>query len=107
MTRFVVINPKEKTVTETDIEPTLANLRQIVGGAIELVRFSDTECYVNEHGHYLKEKHYLIYDDPKHGRTVPLIGTAILFRMTPGGKERDCKLSVETVKGRVQFLGEG
>jgi hypothetical protein len=102
--RVVVIDPKQRTVTERQIAPTLQSLQQIVGGSIELVRFSDCDCNVNENGHYLAEKHTFIYTDPKHGPTVPLIGTAVLFgELTRGGRETSLKLPLDAVRERVRF----
>ena len=102
--RVIVIDPKERTVTERQIEPTLQNLQKIVGGSIELVRFSDCDCNVNENGHYLPEKNTFVYTDPKHGPTVPLIGTAVLFgKLSPGGRETSLNLPLDAVRERVRF----
>lgn len=102
--RVIVIDPKEQTVTEREIELTLRNLQQIVGGSIELVRFSDCDCNVNQNGHFLKEKHTFVYTDPNHGPTVALIGTAVLFgKLTRGGRETSLKLPLDVVRKRVRF----
>jgi hypothetical protein len=57
--RVVVVDPKARTVTEQEITPTLEELQRLVGGLIELVRFSDCDANVNENGHFLKEQHKL------------------------------------------------
>jgi hypothetical protein len=95
---------RRQRADERQIEPTLQHLRQLVGGLIELVRFSDGDCNANENGHFLKEKHTFVYTDPKHGLTVPLIGMAVLFgKLTRGGCETSLRLSLDAVTQRVQF----
>jgi hypothetical protein len=101
--RVIVIDPKERAITKREHDGSLKSLQKMVGGNVELIRFSDTDCYVNENGMYLAEKHTFTYRDPVRGWTVPLIGTAVLFKLTKTGKEGSCTLSLDTVRERVRW----
>jgi hypothetical protein len=49
--RAIIINPKDRTITATDIDGSLKSLQQIVGGMIEPVSQGLDEyhhCYVDE-----------------------------------------------------------
>jgi hypothetical protein len=51
--RAIIVNPKDRTITATDIDGSLKTLQQIVGGLIEPVSQGLDEyrhCYVNEEG---------------------------------------------------------
>jgi hypothetical protein len=51
--RAIIINAKDRTVTETEIDGSLKSLQQIVGGLIEPVTQGLDgfhHCYVNEEG---------------------------------------------------------
>jgi hypothetical protein len=51
--RAIIINPKDRTITATDVDGSLDSLQQIVGGMIEPVSQGLDEyhhCYVNEEG---------------------------------------------------------
>jgi hypothetical protein len=55
----IVIDPKERRVTERQIELTLRKFQQTVGGEIELARFSDCAAYVHGKGVFSKGMLYL------------------------------------------------
>jgi hypothetical protein len=51
--RAIIINPEDRTISETDIDGSLETLQHIVGGLIEPVCQGLDEhhyCYVNEEG---------------------------------------------------------
>jgi hypothetical protein len=51
--RAIIINPEDRTITETEIDGSLKTLQQIVGGLIEPVcqgLDQHHHCYVNEEG---------------------------------------------------------
>jgi hypothetical protein len=51
--RTIIINPKDRTITETDVDGSLKALQQIAGGSIEQVcqgLDANHHCYVNEEG---------------------------------------------------------
>src|SRR5258708_957738 len=94
----------DRTLRLTSIDPRAGGVHKRRRYVCGNVRFSDCDCNVNENGHYLAEKHTFIYTDSKHGPTVPLIGTAVLFgELTRGGREASLKLPLDAVRERVRF----
>ena len=76
--RAIIINAKDRTISETDIDGSLKTLQQIVGGMIEAVSQGLDEshhCYVNEEG---------LLDDPQHffmfrNGHQPLAGNGVIL----------------------------
>jgi hypothetical protein len=101
--RAILINPGDRTISETDVDGSLETLQHIVGGLIEPVHQGLDEhhhCYVNEEG---------LLDDPRYffmfeGGHQPLAGTGIILSLTDDGDEAPCTLPLAWVEERVRFM---
>jgi hypothetical protein len=101
--RAIIINAKDRTITETDIDGSLKSLQQIVGGLIEAVYDGlddNHHCYVNEEGLLDNPQHFFMFKDGHQ----PLARNGIILSSTDGGGEAACALSLDWVKERVTFM---
>ena len=100
--RAIVINAKDRTVTETEIDGKLNSLQQIVGGLITPVYdgLDDSHhCYVNDEGLLHNPQHFFMFDDGHQ----PLAGNGVILSSTNDGDEAPCTLSLDWVQQRVTF----
>jgi hypothetical protein len=101
--RAIIINAKERTITETDIDGSLTALQQIVGGLIEPVSQGldgNHHCYVNEEGLLNGPQNFFMFKDGHQ----PLAGNGVILSLTDGGDEASCTLPLDWVKERVTFM---
>jgi hypothetical protein len=101
--RAIIVNSKDRTITETDIDGSLKTLQQIVCGLIEPVSqgLDDNHyCYVNEEGLLDNPQHFFMF---KNGHQ-PLAGNGVILSSTDDGGEAPCTLSLDWVKERVTFM---
>ena len=101
--RAIIINPEDRTITETDIDGSLKTLQQIVGGMIEPVYQGlddNHHCYVNEEGLLYDPQYFFMLKDGHQ----PLAGHGVILSTTDDGGEAPCTLSVDWVKERVTFM---
>jgi Domain of unknown function (DUF3846) len=101
--RAIIINPEDRTITETEIDGSLKTLQQIVGGLIEPVCQGLDEhhhCYVNEEGLLDDPQYFFMF---KNGHQ-PLAGNGVIPSSTDDGGEAPCTLSLDCVKERVTFM---
>ncbi len=101
--RAIIINPEDRTITETEIEGSLKSLQQIVGGLIEPVYQGlddNHHCYVNEEGLLYGPQFFFMFTDGHQ----PLAGHGVILSTTDNGFEAPCTLSLDWVKERVTFM---
>jgi hypothetical protein len=101
--RAIVINAKDRTVTETEIDGSLKSLQQIVGGLIEPVYDGLDEahhCYVNEEGLLDGPQHFFMFKDGHQ----PLAGNGVIVGNGLVGDEVPCTLPLDRVRARVTFM---
>ena len=101
--RAIVINAKDRTVTETETDGSLDSLQRIVGGLIEPVSQGldgKHHCYVNEEGLLNGPRHFFLFEDGHQ----PLAGNGVILSLTRGGNEAPCTLALDWVKDRVTFM---
>ena len=101
--RTIIINPENRTITETDVDGSLKALQQIVGGLIEPVcqgRDDNHHCYINEEGLLDDPQYFFMFKDGHQ----PLAGNGIILSSTEDGDEAPCTLSLDWVKERVSFM---
>jgi uncharacterized protein DUF3846 len=101
--RTIIINPKDRTITETDVDGSLKALQQIVGGLIEPVcqgLDDNHHCYVNEEGLLDNPQYFFMFKDGHQ----PLAGNGIILSSTEGGDEAPCASSLDWAKANVTFM---
>jgi Domain of unknown function (DUF3846) len=101
--RAIIINAKDRTITETEIDGFLETLQQVVGGLIEPVAQGldgDHHCYVNEEGLLEHPQHFFMFRDGHQ----PLAGCGVILSSTEDGDEAPCTLPLDWVKERVTFM---
>ena len=101
--RAIIVNSKDRTITETDIDGSLKTLQQIVGGLIEPVSQGLDDyhhCYVNEEGLLNNPQYFFMFSDGHQ----PLAGNGVILSSTDDGGEAPCTLSLDWVKERVTFM---
>jgi hypothetical protein len=101
--RAIIVNPEDRTITETEIDGSLKTLQQIVGGLIEPVYHGlddNHHCYVNEEGLLHDPLYFFMFTDGHQ----PLAGHGVILSTTDDGGEAPCTLSVDWVKQRVTFM---
>jgi hypothetical protein len=101
--RAAIVNSKDRTITEAEIDGSLNTLQHIVGGLIEPVYQGLDEihhCYVNEEGLLGNPQHFFMFTDGHQ----PLAGNGIILSSTEDGGEAACTLSLDWVKERVTFM---
>jgi len=101
--RAIIINPENRTITETEIDGSLRTLQQIVGGMIEPVYQGlddNHHCYVNEEGLLCDPQHFFMFK----GGHQPLAGHGVILSTTDDGGEAPCILSLDAVEERVTFM---
>jgi uncharacterized protein DUF3846 len=101
--RAIIIDAKDRTITETDIDGSLKTLQQIVGGLIEPVYHGLDEnhhCYVNEEGLLDNPQHFFMF---KNGHQ-PLAGNGVILASTEDTFQAPCTLPLDWVKDRVTFM---
>ena len=101
--RAIVINAKDRTITETEIDGSLKSLGQIVDGFIEAVYAGLDDghhCYVNEEGLLSNPQHFFMF---KCGHQ-PLADNGVILASTDDGDEASCTLPLDWVKERVTFM---
>lgn len=101
--RAIIINPEDRTITETDIDGSLKSLQQIVGGLIEPVYQGLDEphhCYVNEEGLLDNPQHFFMFKDGHQ----PLAGNGVILSWTNNSYQAPCTLPLDWVKERVTFM---
>jgi hypothetical protein len=101
--RAILINAEHRTITETDLDGSLASLQQIVGGMIEPVTLGLDgihHCYVNEEGLLDHPQYFFMF----RGGHQPLAGNGVILSLTEEGEEAPCTLLLEWVAERVDFM---
>lgn len=101
--RTIIINPKDRTITETDTDGSLEALQRIVGGSIELVYQGlddNHHCYVNEEGLLDNPRYFFMFRDGHQ----PLAGNGIILSSTEDGDEAACTLSLDWVTQSASFM---
>lgn len=101
--RSIIINPEDRTITETEIDGSLKSLQQIVGGLIDAVYDGlddNHHCYVNDEGLLGNPQHFFLFRDGHQ----PLAGNGVILSSTADGGSAPCTLSLDWVKGRVIFM---
>jgi hypothetical protein len=101
--RAIIVNAKDRTITETDIVGSLRSLQQIVGGLIEPVSQGLDDyhhCYVNEEGLLNDPQDFFMFS----GGHQPLAGNGVILSSTDDGGEAPCSLPLHWVKERVTFM---
>ena len=101
--RAIIVNPEDRTITETEIDGSLKTLQQIVGGLIEPVYQGlddNHHCYVNEEGLLDDPQYFFMFKDGHQ----PLAGHGVILSTTDGGGEAPCTLSLDWVKERATFM---
>jgi hypothetical protein len=101
--RAIIINAKDRTITETDIDGSLKTLQHIVGGLIEpgSQGLNDYHhCYVNEEGLLHDPQSFFMFSDGHQ----PLAGNGVILSSTDDGGEAPCTLPLDWVKERVTFM---
>ena len=101
--RAIIINPEDRTISETDVDGSLETLQHIVGGLIEPVHQGLDEhhhCYVNEEGLLENPQHFFMFE----GGHQPLAGNGVILAETDDGDEAPCTLALDHVKERVKFM---
>ena len=101
--RAIVINAKDRTITEIEIDGSLESLQRIVGGLIEPVTQGldgTHHCYVNEEGLLDHPRHFFMF----RGGHQPLAGNGVILALTEDGEEAPCTLPLEWVAERVSFM---
>jgi len=101
--RGIFIDDENKTVTEVNIEPTLAEFYrlikcELIEGCYPSGLAKNHFLYVDEEGSY-HQKHYFKID----GFEQPLAGNALLFCGDSEGETVSCTMSIEDIAARVQF----
>src|ERR1035437_9813871 len=98
--RVIIIDAKKREIREEDIKGDLASLQEVVGGYIELVRYSDQEdVYVNEAGLLHGEQNFFSL----RGFLQPLAGNAVIIGSSEEGRQEPTKLTLEEVRKNVSF----
>ena len=98
--RAIIINAKDRTITEIEIDGSLQSLQQIVGGLIESVYDGlddNHHCYVNEEGLLEQPRHFFMFKDGHQ----PLAGNGVILASTDDGDEAACTLPLDWIKERV------
>jgi Domain of unknown function (DUF3846) len=101
--RAIIVNPKDRTITATDIDGSLKSLQQIVGGLIEPVSqglVDNHYCYVNEEGLLNDPQYFFMFKDGHQ----PLAGNGVILSWTDDAFQSPCALSLDWVKERVTFM---
>jgi Domain of unknown function (DUF3846) len=101
--RAIIINAKDRTVTEAEIDGSLRSLQQIVGGLIEPVYDGLDEahhCYVNEEGLLDNPRYFFMFQDGHQ----PLAGNGVIVGNGLVSDEAPCTLPLDWVKDRVTFM---
>ena len=101
--RAIIVNSKDRSITETDIDGSLKTLQHIVGGLIEPVSQGlddNHHCYVNEEGLLNDPQYFFMFRDGHQ----PLAGNGVILSSTDDGFEAPCALSLDWVKERVTFM---
>jgi hypothetical protein len=101
--RAIIINAKDRTITETEIDGSLKSLQNIVGGLIEPVYqgLDDPHhCYVNEEGLLEDPQHFFMFA----GGHQPLAGNGVILSSTDDSYQGPCTLSLDWVKEHVTFM---
>jgi Domain of unknown function (DUF3846) len=101
--RAIIVNSKDRTITETEIDGSLKSLQNIVGGLIEPVYQGLDEphhCYVNEEGLLNDPQYFFMFTDGHQ----PLAGNGVILSSTGDGDEAPCTLPIDWVNGRVTFM---
>jgi hypothetical protein len=100
--RAIIVNSKDRTITETEIDGSLKSFQQIVGGLIEAVYQGlddNHHCYVNEEALLDNPQYFFMFTDGHQ----PLAGHGVMSSTDDGG-EAPCTLSLDWVKERVTFM---
>jgi hypothetical protein len=101
--RAIIINSKEQTITEAEIDGSLKTLQGIVGGLIDAVSSGLPEghvCYVNDEGLLNNPEHFFLFAKGHQ----PLAGNGVIVSTTKDGDDAPCTLSLDWVKRRVTFM---
>jgi hypothetical protein len=104
--RAIIINAKDRTITETDINGSLTTLQQIVGGLIEPVSQGldgNHHCYVNEEGLLNGPQNFFMFKDGHQ----PLAGNGVILSLTDGGDESALHLAARLDQGTRHVHGSG
>ena len=102
--RAIVIDARQRTVNEAEIDGSLASLQGVVGGLIDPVypglEGTGHHCYVNDEGLLNNPQHFFMLTDGHQ----PLAGNAVILSTTGEGDEAPCSLPLHWVKKRVTFM---
>ena len=102
--RAIVIDARQRTVNEAEIDGSLASLQGVVGGLIDPVypglEGTGHHCYVNDEGLLHNPQHFFMFE----GGHQPLAGNGVILSSTDDGDEAPCTLSLDWVQERVTFM---
>jgi hypothetical protein len=101
--RAIIINSKEQTITEANVDGSLKTLQQIVGGLIDAVSAGLPEghvCYVNDEGLLNNPEHFFMFKDGHQ----PLAGNGVIVSTRCDGDDAPCTLSIAWALVHVTFM---
>jgi hypothetical protein len=101
--RAIIINARDRTITETEIDGSLKSLQDIVGGLIEPVYEGldeDHHCYVDGEGLLKSPRCFFLFRDGHQ----PLAGNGIILGTTKDGGEAACTLPLAWPVEHVTFM---
>jgi hypothetical protein len=84
--RAIILNPEDRTITETELDGSLKTLQHIVGVLIEPVYQGlddNHHCYVNEEGLLDNPQYFFMFTDGHQ----PLAGNGVILSSTDDGGE--------------------
>lgn len=98
--RVILIDPRERSVAERDVEMTLESLHELVEGYIEVAcRFHNGDVlYVNEEGLFKFAEHFDV------GAHQPFAGPGVIVGPENAeGWHQDARSSLEEIKAIIRF----
>ena len=104
--KAILIDVKTQEIKEVEHDNTLQNIYDLIDcRAFDLVRIDDVNSiFVDDEG-ILKDNLYFEYSDS--GRVFQLAGSGLILGVDDEGNSIPPTLTVEDVKGKVNFLPEG
>lgn len=105
--RFILINPKEKTVSAIDIEPSMENYYKTIGCThFEGIGFDDDHlAYFDGEARLFPDNEH--YNTWFKGGVDCISGNILLSRTDTEGGEAACTLSVDEVRNMIDRFTEG
>ena len=108
--KAILIDVKTQEIKEVEYDNTLQNIYDLIDcRAFDLVRLNEVDgifdsIFVDDEG-LLKDNLYFEYSDS--GRVFQLAGSGLILGVDDEGNSIPPTLTVEDVKGKVNFLPEG